>query len=226
MNIGKYKIELVIFDMDGVMFDTEKISYRIWKDLGRKYKYNIDDVIFKRTIGLDIKSTEQVYKKHFGAGFPFKKMKDEQIKMMKDYILSKGAPVKDGVNELLIYLKSKNLKIALATSALKERAELLLKMSNTRKYFDVVTCGDEITDGKPDPEIFLKTAGKLNCKPENCLVLEDSENGIMAAYRVGMLPVLILDFIRPGEEIESMLFKNFNNLKEVKEYFEELPKED
>ncbi len=219
MNIGKHKIDLVIFDMDGVMFDTEKISYRIWKDLGRKYKYNIDDGIFKRTIGLDIKSTEQVYKKHFGAGFPFKKMKDEQIQMMKDYILSEGAPVKDGVNELLSYIKNKNLKIALATSALKERAELLLKMSDTRRYFDVVTCGDEITNGKPDPEIFLKTADKLNCKPENCLILEDSNNGIMAAYRVGMLPVMIPDMNEPGKDVEAMLFKKFNNLIEVRDYF-------
>jgi HAD superfamily hydrolase (TIGR01509 family) len=221
MNIGKHKIELVIFDMDGVMFDTEKIACRSWKALGRKYKYGIDDGIFAKTVGLSIESTGKVYKKHFGAGFPFKKMKDEQIKMMMDYILSEGAPVKEGVNELLIYIKNKNLKIALATSALKERAELLLKMSDTRKYFDAVTCGDEITDGKPDPEIFLKTAEKLNCKPENCLVLEDSENGIKAAHRAGMLPVLILDFIRPGKEIESMIFKKFSSLKEAKKYFED-----
>jgi HAD superfamily hydrolase (TIGR01509 family) len=204
--------------MDGVMFDTEKIAHRSWKYLGRKYNYDIDDEIFKRTVGLNVKGAEQVYKKRFGADFPFEKMKDEKIKMMKDHILSKGAPVKDGVNELLIYIKNKNLKIALATSALKERAELLLKMSDTRKYFDVVTCGDEITDGKPDPEIFLKTAEKLNCEPENCLVLEDSKNGITAAYRAGMLPILILDFIRPGKEVESMLFKKFSNLKEVKNY--------
>jgi HAD superfamily hydrolase (TIGR01509 family) len=221
MNIGKHKIDLVIFDMDGVMFDTEKIAHRSWKYLGKKYNYNINDGIFKKTVGLNIKSTEQVYKKHFGAGFPFKKMKDEQIKMMKDYILSEGAPVKDGVNELLSYIKNKNLKMALATSALKERAELLLKISDTRKYFDVITCGDEIINGKPDPEIFLKTAQKLSCEPENCVVLEDSENGIAAAYRAGMLPILILDFIRPGKEIEAMLFKKFDDLKEVKEYFED-----
>jgi HAD superfamily hydrolase (TIGR01509 family) len=221
MNIGEHKIELVIFDMDGVMFDTEKISHRSWKTLGKKYNYNIDDEIYKETVGLNIKSTKQVYIKHFGSDFPFEEMKDEEIKMMKDCILSEGAPLKEGVKELLSYFKNGDLKIALATSALKERAELLLEMSDTRKYFDVVTCGDEIKDGKPDPEIFLRTAEKLNCRPENCLVLEDSENGIKAAYRAGMLPILILDFIKPGKGIESMLFKEFENLREVKEYFED-----
>jgi len=221
MKLGKYEIELVIFDMDGVMFDTEKISHRSWKKLGKKYNYNIDDDIFKKTVGLNIKSTQQVYKKHFGANFPFEKMKNEEIKMMKDYILSEGAPVKEGVYELLSYIKNRNLKIALATLALKERAELLLNLSDTRKYFDVITCGDKIINGKPDPDIFLKTAQKLSCEPENCVVLEDSENGITAAYRAGMLPILILDFIRPGKEIEAMLFKRFDNLKEVKEYFED-----
>jgi len=221
MKLGKYEIELVIFDMDGVMFDTEKISYRSWKKLSKKYNYNIDDDIFKKTVGLDIKSTRQVYKKHFGANFPFEKMKNEEVKMMKDCILSEGAPVKDGVYELLSCIKNRNLKIALATSALKEKAELLLNLSDTKKYFDVITCGDEIINGKPDPEIFLKTAQKLSCEPENCVVLEDSENGITAAYRAGMLPILILDFIRPGKEIEAMLFKKFDDLKELKEYFED-----
>jgi len=220
MKLGKYEIELVIFDMDGVMFDTEKIAHRSWKKLSKKYNYNIDDDIFKKTVGLDIKSTRQVYKKHFGANFPFEKMKNEEVKMMKDCILSEGAPVKDGVYELLSCIKNRNLKIALATSALKEKAELLLNLSDTKKYFDVITCGDEIINGKPDPEIFLKTAQKLSCEPENCVVLEDSENGITAAYRAGMLPILILDFIRPGKEIEAMLFKKFDDLKEVKEYFE------
>ena len=221
MKLGKYEIELVIFDMDGVMFDTEKISYRSWKKLGKKYNYNTDDDIFKKTVGLNIKSTRQVYKKHFGANFPFEKMRNEEIKMMKDCILSEGVPVKYGVYELLSCIKNRNLKIALATLALKERAELLLNLSDTKKYFDVITCGDEIINGKPDPEIFLKTAQKLSCEPENCVVMEDSENGIAAAYRAGMLPILILDFIRPGKEIEAMLFKKFDDLKEVKEYFED-----
>ena len=221
MKLGKYEIELVIFDMDGVMFDTEKISYRSWEKLGKKYNYNIDDDIFKKTVGLNIKSTRQVYKKHFGANFQFEKMRNEEVKMMKDCILSEGVPVKDGVYELLSCIKNRNLKIALATLALKERAELLLNLSDTKKYFDVITCGDDIINGKPDPEIFLKTAQKLSCEPENCVVMEDSENGIAAAYRAGMLPILILDFIRPGKEIEAMLFKKFDDLKEVKEYFED-----
>ena len=111
--------------------------------------------------------------------------------------------------------------MALATSAKKSRMEMLLNLSDTTKYFDVVTYSDEIVNGKPDPEIFLKTSQKVNCPPKNCMVLEDSENGIIAAYKAEMLPVMIPDIIEPGEEIEAMLFKKFCSLKEVKDYFED-----
>ncbi len=117
--------------------------------------------------------------------------------------------------------KKKKLKIALATSTERKRTEMLLTLSGTKKYFDIITCGDEIVNGKPDPEIFLKTSQKVNCLPENCIVLEDSKNGIIAAYRAGMLPVMVPDIIEPGKEIEAMLFKKFNSLKEVKDYIED-----
>ena len=117
--------------------------------------------------------------------------------------------------------KKKKLKIALATSTERKRTEMLLTLSGTKKYFDIIICGDEIVNGKPDPEIFLKTSQKVNCLPENCIVLEDSKNGIIAAYRAGMLPVMVPDIIEPGKEIEAMLFKKFNSLKEVKDYIED-----
>jgi len=221
MNIGRHKIKLIIFDMDGLMFDTERLAFIHWKEAGEKFNYKINDKVFKQTIGLKLKETEEVYKEYYGAGFPFKKIKNEKIKLAENYILSEGVPLKEGLYELLEYIKGKKLKMALATSAKKSRMEMLLNLSDTRKYFDVVTYGDEIVNGKPDPEIFLKTSQKVNCPPKNCMVLEDSENGIIAAYKAEMLPVMIPDIIEPGEEIEAMLFKKFCSLKEVKDYFED-----
>jgi HAD superfamily hydrolase (TIGR01509 family) len=221
MNIGKYKIKLIIFDMDGLMFDTERLASRHWKEAGIKFNYKIDDEVFKETIGLNIIKTEEIYRKHYGAGFPFEKIKNEKINMAENYILSKGVPLKEGIHELLEYIKEKQLKIALATSTNRNKTELLLNLSNTKKYFDIITCGDEIINGKPDPEIFLKTSQKINCQSINCIVLEDSENGIIAAYKAGMLPIMIPDINESREEIEAMLFKKFNNLKEVKDYFED-----
>jgi len=97
----------------------------------------------------------------------------------------------------------------------------MLNLSDTGKYFNKVVCGDEITNRKPDPEIFLETAKKLNFRPENCMVLEDSTNRIIAAYKAGMLPVMVPDIIKPEKEIKAMIFKKFDSLKEVKKYFED-----
>lgn len=221
MKIGKHEIKLIIFDMDGLMFDTERLIYRIQKELGRKYNYEISESIFKKTIGLNSKKTGHIYKKYFGDGFPHEEILNEQRRIERDYILSKGAPIKEGLYELLDYIKSIKLKTALVTSSERIKMELLLDQSDTKRYFDVITCGDEITSGKPDPEIFLKTAQKINCLPENCMVLEDSENGIIAAYKAGMLPVMIPDIIGSMEEIEAILFKKFSSLKEVKDYFKD-----
>ena len=221
MKIEKYKIKLIIFDMDGLMFDTERLAYRAWKEAGIKFNYKIDYQIFKKTIGLDIVKTEEIFKNYYGSNFPFEKIRDEKIKLEENHILSEGVPLKGYLFELLEYIKGKKLKMALATSTNRNITEFLLNSSGTKKYFDIITCGDEIIDGKPDPEIFLKTSQKINCPPKNCVVLEDSENGVVAAYRAEMLPVMIPDIIKPGKEIEAMLFKRFDNLKEVKNYFED-----
>lgn len=221
MNIRKYQVKLIIFDMDGLMFDTEKLIFITWKEACKKYKRKINYRIFKETIGLSRIGTEEVYKNYYGGSFPFEKINNEAMKLLENNIHSVGVPLKEGLFELLEYIRKKQLKMALATSTSRDRVELLLNLSNTKKYFDVVTCGDEIVNGKPDPEIFLKTSQKVNYPPENCMVLEDSENGIIAAYRAGMLPVMVPDIIEPGKEIEAMLFKKFNSLKEVKYYFED-----
>jgi len=220
MDIGIYKIKLIIFDMDGVMFDTERLAKRFWKEAAKKFNYEINDKIFKETIGLNTVKTKKIYEKYYGDKFPYEEMRNEKIKLEKNYILSKGVSVKEGLFELLKYLKGLKLKIALATSTGRERTELLLNLSGAGKYFDIITCGDEIQNGKPDPDIFLETSHKVNCKPKNCIVLEDSKNGVIAAYRAGMLPIMIPDMIEPEEEIKEMLFKKFNNLREVKKYFE------
>jgi len=218
LKIGRHKIKLLIFDMDGLMFDTERLAIIYWKEVGKKFNYKIDDSIFKQTIGLKLTETEEVFKKHYGAGFPFEEIKNEKIRLTENYVLSKGVPLKGGLCELLEYIKTRLLKMALATSAEKSRMEMLLNLSNTKKYFDAVTCGDEVVNGKPDPEIFIKTSQKINCSPGACMVLEDSKNGIIVAYRAGMLPVMIPDMNEPEKEIEAVLFKKFTSLIEVRDY--------
>ncbi|MDD5600813.1 MAG: HAD family phosphatase [Actinomycetota bacterium] len=220
INIEGFDIKLVIFDMDGLMFDTERLAKKFWMEASEKFNHKIDDKIFKKTIGLNIKETKEIYKKYYGNEFPYEEIRAEKNKLERNYISSNGVPFKKGLIDLLEYLKKIKLKVALATSTGKERAEFLLNASGIKKYFDVIICGDEIENGKPHPDIFLETCKKMGFQPENCIVLEDSENGIKGAYRAGMLPIMIPDMIKPAKDIEAMLFKKFNNLMEVKNYFE------
>ncbi len=225
MKVDGREIKMVIFDMDGLMFDTERLASTTWKEAGEKFGYDIDYDVFRKTVGLNKPESGEVYRKYYGKEFPYEDMRLEKIKLAESHILSNGVPLKEGIFELLKYLKGRGLKIALATLTKRSRTEMLLGLSDTKKYFDLITCGDEIQNGKPDPEIFLTSTRKMNLKPENCIVLEDSEYGIIAASRAGMLPFMVPDLVKPEGELEEMIFKKFNNLKEVKSYLESCSKE-
>jgi len=207
MDIGKHKIKLIIFDMDGLMFDTEKLIYKSWKESCKKYKQNLSDKIFIESIGLNRKRTIEVYKKYYDSSFPYEEIIDETMKIFENLIRSEGVPLKEGLLELLEYIKEKKLKIALATSTKRKRTELMLDLSGNKR--------------KTRSGNIPGNSKKLNILPENCMVLEDSRNGIIAAYRAGILPVMVPDIIKPEEEIEAMLFQKFDSLKEVKDYFED-----
>ena len=124
-------------------------------------------------------------------------------------------PIKKGLFELLDYLKENKIKIALATSTSESSAKRTLRISETLKYFDALVCADDVSHGKPYPDPFLKAAEKLGLKPEECLALEDSINGIKSAYAAGMITVMIPDLIEPTNEIKPMCHKILPSLSEV-----------
>jgi HAD superfamily hydrolase (TIGR01509 family) len=119
-------------------------------------------------------------------------------------------------------LKDLKIKKAVATSTNRKITVNLLALAAIDSNFDYVLCGDEIVNSKPDPEIFLKVAGKLHCRPEHCIVLEDSEAGIRAAYRAGMLPILIPDLKVPDRAVRELAFRQVSDLLEVKKLLEDL----
>ena len=219
--ISKLNIELIIFDMDGLMFDTEKISFVSWRQAAVQYGYQIDDEIFQTTIGANLSRTKEIYLNHFGNSFPIKEIINDRSRIAEEIIKSKGVPIKKGLYDLLDYLNQSTIKKAVATSTSRKRALDLLKMANIDKCFDYILCGDEIERSKPDPEIYIKVSDKLACSPEKCLVLEDSETGITAAYLAGMLPIMIPDMKEPDDKIQSLLFKKMNSLLDVKYFLEE-----
>lgn len=214
------KIELVIFDMDGLMLDTEKISFMNWQQVAVKYGYNIDEEVFKMIVGTNAQRIRDTFLKLFGEEFPFDHIIAEKHNLFDTYVDKHGVEVKEGLYELLEYLDKIPVKKAVATSTRREGAVKLLTMTNIIQHFDCIVCGDEIKKSKPNPEIFQKAAEKLQCHSSNCLVLEDSEAGIRAAYDAGMYSIVVPDMKEPSEEIEKLAFRKFKNLLEVKNFLQ------
>ena len=208
------KIKGVIFDMDGLMLDTEKLLTRFWTEAAEKFGYQM-----KKEHVLGIRSLAAVFaepklKGIFGDGFDYKSIRAERIRLMNDYIEKFGVEKKKGLDELLNYLKGK-YKISVATATDYERTEIYLKKAGVWGFSDKVICGPMVDNGKPAPDIYLKACRELELKPEECAALEDSPNGVLSAFRAGCLPIMIPDLSEPDEKTIEMLYAKASDLKEV-----------
>ena len=214
------ELELFIFDMDGLIFDTENIYVNKGREIAAKKGYIVTDEFVKKSTGLPEEPLRKCYMEEFGEKFPF----DEHAKEIRAYIHelmeTEGIPLKKGVEEILEFLKNNNKKIVLATSSSYEMATKLLKSKNILKYFDDLVTAENVKIGKPNPEVFLIGAEKVNANITNSMVFEDSFNGIKAAYAAEAYPVMIPDMLEPTEEIEKLLFKKYDSLLEVIKFFE------
>ena len=208
------KVELVIFDMDGLIFDSEKVSYDSWVEAAKIFNINFDMKIFYKLLGTNHESVRNTLIDEFGDKINVDDYIEERRKINFSKIAN-GVERKEGVEELLEYLTEKNIKKAVATSSNRELALNLLSKADILHYFDYVLCGDEVTKSKPDPEVFLNVAKKLKVNPENCMVLEDSEAGTIAGSRGRMKVIIIPDLKEPDEDIVRLAYKRLNNLKEV-----------
>lgn len=208
------KIELVIFDMDGLIFDSEKVSYDSWIEAAKVFNIDFDMEVFYRLLGTNHESVRNTLLSEFGDKINVDDYIEERRKINFSKV-SNGVEKKEGIDELLEYLKKKNIKRAVATSSNRELALSLLSKANILHYFDYVLCGDEVKKSKPDPEVFLNVAKKLEVNPENCMVLEDSEAGTIAGSRGRMRVIIIPDLKEPDEDIVRLAYKRLNNLKEV-----------
>ena len=212
------KIEAVLFDMDGVIFDTESIYLDIWTKVFQSYGYIMTKDVYISVMGRGRKNVIKTFVDLYGEYLPIIQMyKDKDEELMQ--VIDKGqVPMKVGVKEILTFLKENGYKVALATSAKRERAIKQLKMANIKELFDCIVCGDEVINAKPNPEIFLKAAEELSVKPENCIVIEDLPAGIKSAYNANMIGIHVEDLKKADEIILKYCHKSFKNLIDIKEY--------
>lgn len=212
------KIEGVIFDMDGTLFDTERLSFEFWRKILKGYGYVMNKDVYISLMGRKYEAADMILKERYGEDFPSKEVYEKKNVELIKYIRNNGVPVKIGAYEILDFLVENQYKIALATSTNRKRAMELLEEAEIKDKFNVIVCGDDIVNSKPDPEIFLKAASKLGADPKKCIVLEDSPVGMQAACKGGMMAINVPDLKEPDDEIERLSSKICDNLLEVRDY--------
>ena len=210
------KISAIIFDMDGLMLDTERIAQQAWRAAGAEWDYTLPDAVYLSVVGRTVRDTEASFLEAFGPEFPFRAMYDRKQEITDDLIAQHGIPTKPGLWELLEQIESLGLAKAVATSTARPRATQKLTLTRLIDRFPFIVCGNEIPRGKPAPDIFLSAAEKLNVSPQHCLVLEDSEAGIKAAHAAGMTPVMVPDMKQPSPEIQTLAFRVLDSLHAVR----------
>lgn len=213
-------IKGAVFDMDGLMIDTEKLYLRYWKEAAAEFGYSMQDEHVFAIRSLARKYSIPKLKSIFGEEFPTEDVRKRRTELINAHIEKYGIDVKKGLFELLSFLRSNGVLLAVATSTPHERAFYCLEKIGALEYFDAVICGDMIESGKPEPDIYLTAAGELGLPPEQCAAFEDSPNGIKAAFAAGCHAIMIPDMTPPDEETAPLLSAVYDDLAQAAAYFE------
>ncbi len=197
-------IKGVIFDMDGLMFDTEKIYGIYWREVSTELGYPMDDALVSQMCGAVRDFQIKAIRARLGDDAPAENIIDECMRRTREHITHNPIPMKAGLTELLTALRERNIPAAVATGTRRVYADDMLARAGLTPYIAAMVCGDEVSACKPDPEIFLKAAALIDVPPSECIVLEDSYNGIRAAHTAGAQPIMIPDTMQPTEEIRAL----------------------
>ncbi|AUI88466.1 phosphatase [Vibrio azureus] len=205
--------QAAIFDMDGLLLDTERVCMQIFKQACIAQQLPFYEHVYLSIIGRNAAGIQAIFKQAYGDDLD--RLHNEWRKRYDAVVKHQAIPVKEGVIELLEWLIKNNIPTAVATSTARDVAQKKLKLAGLDKYFDSVTTGCEVTHGKPDPEIFLLAAQRLNIKPTLCLAFEDSNNGIRAAVAANMIAYQIPDLVEPDDDIRQLGHSILPSLSDV-----------
>ncbi len=202
-----------IFDMDGVLFDTERIYQETWQEIAARQDITLDGSFLRAISGTNGAYMCRVIEKYYHVpdGKDIMERCMEQVRQK----LSVYVPMKKGVRDILDYFRKNDIGIAVASSSAVQQIEANLQMSGIRDYFSVIVSGLEVNQGKPEPDIFLLAAKRLHCAPEECFVFEDSENGIRAGYAAGCFTVMVPDLLEASSEIQPYCRKICSDLEQA-----------
>ena len=215
-------IKAIIFDMDGLMIDSERVTFECYQERLKDMNLTMYEEFYKTLLGKPIKGIYQRFYDVYGNDFPIENVIQDVHQLMAERFETEGVPVKKGLVELLHYLKDNNYKTIVATSSNRDRVDKILAQAKITEFFDDSICGDEVTKGKPNPEVFLKSCQKLGVNVDEAIVLEDSEAGIQASYDANIKVICIPDMKYPEKQYEEKTFKILKDLTEVTAYLKSL----
>ena len=208
----------VVFDMDGVIFDSERAVMQCWKEVASRHNIpDIEKAILACT-GTTMVRTREIMLNLYGADFPYDEYARESSAIFHSRYDGGRLPMKPGVKELLTFLKEHDKKIALASSTRQQVVTDELRDAGVIEYFDRIICGDMVSRSKPAPDIFLKACEELNISPSDSYAIEDSYNGIRAAHAGGLHPIMVPDLLPADEEMQSLAEIVLPSLSSVMEY--------
>ena len=213
-------MKAVIFDMDGVIFDSERLILDCWIKVAKKHGIEDIEEVCRRCIGINRQATRETFYACYGADFDYDRYRNETTKLFFKSLENSILPIKTGVRELLTFLFDKNIPAAIASSTKTDIVEKELRDAGIRGYFKEIVGGDMVQKSKPAPDIFLLAAEKLDVSPKDCLVIEDSHNGIRAAFSAGMNCIMVPDLLPPTKEMYEKAEKVLETLFDVKEFLE------
>jgi HAD superfamily hydrolase (TIGR01509 family) len=216
-------IHAVIFDMDGLILDTEPLYRAAWQQAAAECGYVLPDVLYSRLAGQKRADAELLLREEFGLAFPLETFRTACHKFEASVLASGPVPKKPGLDELLAFLDSRHIRKAVATSTERETTVTHLAAAELLGRFDAVTTGDEVANGKPSPDLFLLAARRLGAGNQACLVLEDSEPGVIAAHRAGMHVYLVPDMLPPSSTAVDLASRTFDSLSAVARYLKLQP---
>ena len=207
----------VIFDMDGLMFDTERVFVKAWDYAGEKLGLGPTGHMVFKTMGMNTEGCQRVWRENY-PNIDMDALWRYTREFVDNYYTQNKIAPKPGLYELLSYLKDKGYRLAVASSTMREKVEKHLLEADVRQYFDVVIGGDMVERSKPEPDIYLRAASELGVSPDECYALEDSRNGLHSAHNAGCHVIHVPDLWQPDDEVKQFILGPFLDLLAVRDW--------
>lgn len=214
---GLNHFDAVIFDADGTLFDTEEFMRQAWIAVGDEMDNPLPGRDYLDYVGMNRATILARFRQEYGPGFDGEQFMTRCTQHLQQHIEEEGVPLKPGVREILAFLQERNIPIGMATSTHRVRTDRRLELSGLGSFFRAVVTGDEVSRGKPDPEIYRAVCEKLGVAPDRCLAVEDSRNGILSAHAAGLSVAMVPDMIPPSAELKQLLWAQVVSLQDLTE---------